>query len=335
MKLATVSLHKDFNDTWLDSLRQKMPLACPEISFTDIEQADAVVLRLINHPAFIFDHALAERIAKKPVIFLDFFEHGPKRLRDTIFGHLTPEDWELHPKRKEHTECQIFNDWIAAYPPGLHYRRELALNTQWKHVRPIEYLTFHLNDPAPEQSEAEFKARPIPIFFLWGANHPSRPAFHGYLIYQYALLRQQAPILTVEDLGHDCRRWCMIYTPEFLRLPMARVYTVQGQAKLSVSLAGAGQKCMRDAEASYNSVMARMEFGVQYTYPWIDGENCIILPTIKPDGVLLDCEAAFHKLTEALSRPDLYRLYRNGMFNWRNYCWKNYLPMLASQWTKI
>lgn len=335
MKLATVSLHKDFHDTWLASLRQKMPLACPEITFTEIEQADAVVLRLVDHASFIFDFALAERIAKKPIIFIDFFEHGPKPIRDAVFGHLAKDDWEVCPNRRGHDQYEVFNTWIAAHEPVFHYRRELALNSKWKHVRPIEYLAFHLNDPAPVQTEAEFNARPIPIFYTWGPNHPSRPALHGYLTYHYAQLHRQAPVLSVEDLGHNCKRWCLVYTPEFLRLPMARIYTLQGQAKLSISLAGAGQKCIRDTEASYNSVMARMEFGVQHTYPWVDGENCIILPAMKPDGVLLDCEVSFRKLMEALARPDLYRIYLNGLQNWRNYGWKNYLPMLASQWKQI
>jgi hypothetical protein len=158
---------------------------------------------------------------------------------------------------------------------------------------------------------------------------------YGYLIYQHARFYHQAPVLTFEDLGHDYKRWCLVYTPVFLRQPMVRLYTIQNQAKLSISLAGDGQKCMRDVEASYNSVMARMDYGVQHTFPWIDGENCIILPTVKPDNVLLDCEASFQKLMQALKQSDLYQVYQNGMATWRNYWWKNYLPMLAAHWKQI
>jgi hypothetical protein len=90
-------------------------------------------------------------------------------------------------------------------------------------------------------------------------------------------------------------------------------------AKISISMNGAGRKCFRSAEASYNSVMALQENNLEWSSPWINGANCIELPN-KPDSVLIDENKAYGRLMHYLDSPKyLYGMYLQGIDNWKSY----------------
>jgi hypothetical protein len=76
------------------------------------------------------------------------------------------------------------------------------------------------------------------------------------------------------------------------------------QSKIVISAWGIGRKCFRDAEAPFDSVMAIQETYYHYSYPWIDGKNCIKLPNkISENGLeQIDEEAAVDIILYYLNR---------------------------------
>jgi hypothetical protein len=74
--------------------------------------------------------------------------------------------------------------------------------------------------------------------------------------------------------------------------------------------------------------MARQENNMIWSYPWIDGINSIILPSIK-DGnldIFLDINKSVDKIENSLkNEKKLYEMYFNGFYNARKYFYKNYI----------
>jgi hypothetical protein len=96
-----------------------------------------------------------------------------------------------------------------------------------------------------------------------------------------------------------------MHIPHFARLPIEQLLYFNGDAKLSLSLPGAGRKCFRHAEAPINSVMVMQKDDIAWTYPWVHTENCY---KFWEDDVIETIE-------DALKRDDLYDVYLAGLEN--------------------
>jgi len=62
------------------------------------------------------------------------------------------------------------------------------------------------------------------------------------------------------------------------RLPIGSVYKEQENSKICISVEGGSYKMARHHEITLNSIVAIHPYDYEYSYPWIDGENCIVLP---------------------------------------------------------
>ena len=62
------------------------------------------------------------------------------------------------------------------------------------------------------------------------------------------------------------------------RLPINEVYKKQEESKICISVEGGSYKMVRHQEIVLNSVVAIHPYDYEYSFPWIDGFNCIVLP---------------------------------------------------------
>ena len=72
--------------------------------------------------------------------------------------------------------------------------------------------------------------------------------------------------------------------------------------------------------------MALQESNQNYAYPWIDDQNCIILPNKNDGSYNIDEKQSIEKLLFYLQQPEkLYEIYLNCIDNIKNYRIDNYL----------
>ncbi len=211
-------------------------------------------------------------------------------------------------------EWKKMEDFIRDRPPVLTFKRELLKRDATQNVLPIEYPAFN-EIPEPQSKEA-YDKRPFEVFFNWGLSHPSRPKLHGkiwegstYLGYSVC---DNLTILDKFMVNEHGRKWLTINTQWYARFEMKDILMVNGMAKLSVALFGAGRRCFRHTEASVNSLMVMPEDFFASNFPWISEQNC--LKFIGDDWVA--------QLDKFSQRKDLYPIYVAGVENCRKY----YLP---------
>jgi hypothetical protein len=107
----------------------------------------------------------------------------------------------------------------------------------------------------------------------------------------------------------------LFWVPEYLRMSFERMMDIYRDTKISISLWGCGQKCYRDIEACFNSVVAIQEPTQTWSHPWIDGKNCIILPNRKRGNLhFIDEDESIRRINHYLEQPyKLYEIYLEGM----------------------
>ncbi len=173
----------------------------------------------------------------------------------------------------------------------------------------------------------QFESRPIDIFMVWGYSNEVRPKMMGELLKQAGRFCAHFA-LTGEDLDRALaekreRIFALLHVPHFRRIHIQQLMQWQAQAKISLSLNGAAKKCFRDAEASYNTVMARQSpDDVVWSFPWKHGENCIGLNIPDWDKLGDAVETLWHWLRVEQGR--LYDIYLAGVKNNENYHVDNY-----------
>jgi len=120
----------------------------------------------------------------------------------------------------------------------------------------------------------------------------------------------------------------LFYRPWYMRIPFPEMMEIYDQGKIGITMWGAGKKCFRDVEASFNCVMAMQESKCCYAYPWVHGKNCIMLPnkTLDNGYIIIDEYKAIEDLDYYLNRDEeLYQIYTYGKNNCLNYRIDNYL----------
>jgi hypothetical protein len=293
-----------------------------------LDECDVVIMPITYQDNYIADEELMLAIENsgKKIIIVDFVEYGWD-VKDPyhLFGVSTGQ-WHNKFQNKEYFKLDDFiyrnRDKVAVY-----FKREFvkasAFNAPFK-VLPVEYPgVVTLPEYNQHQSFEEFNNRPIDVLMVWGLSNPSRPLLHGEFVKQSALNGQHL----VSNLDHvticqkrgDKRMVVMAHVPDFARESIYKVLHIQSLAKISISLSGAGVKCFRSAESPYNSIMAIQENKLAWSYPWLDGENCIELPN-RNDSVLIDEHKSYDKIMKHLNLPEqLYDMYLAGVENWKNY----------------
>jgi len=293
----------------------------------NVETCDVVFICHTHREDFEFDTETAQKIfrLKKPIIVFDFVERGSKVFPSIYLGAKGVEYYA------NKNYIALFSFFEKLCPQiKLYFKRELLLSEDLSKipfpVKPAEYTIGFQNYPI--ETEEQFNRRLIDIFFVWGYSNWSRPILHGELM-KYAAGRPSNSLIC--DWSYIFRdkephKIVLIYAPPHRRIPLKELLGYQSQAKISIALNGCGQKCYRHAEVPCNSVMAMQETNLVWSYPWKDGENCIVLPVVGKQRKIDEVEAV-KKINGYLKQPEkLYSIYLKGTENFRNYRIDNYIP---------
>lgn len=301
---------------------------------TSLQECDVVIFPITYQDSYVADEELMKAIAEsgKKIVIVDFVEYGwDARDTDHFFGVNTESPkFQNKFKNEDYIKlCDFCYDNTESII--LYFKRELSSNRKVEgpfKTLPIEYPGIATLPDTKIDSFEEYNNRPIDLMMVWGLSNPSRPILHGELCKQAGVNGWQL----VTDLRHIAQyqiegrnKMCvMVMNPDFARESIHTILHLQSLAKISISMNGAGKKCFRHSESSYNSVMALQETGLEWTYPWIDYENAIVLPnrdnTDKAGLPLIDESLAYQKLMMNIGEPErLYKMYLNGIDNWNNY----------------
>lgn len=302
------------------------------VGYDQLETCAGVLLGFTWQHAFEFDRVAFDRVASLglPIIVLDFHEHMGTR-RTSILGarfteHLDERYAPLH-------------DALEAYPPALYFKRELPVELDGELVtsfaiHPVDFThEFPAVDPV---SEADYHARPIDVLMVYGYSNRSRPMLHGKLLQAMSRFAW-TPVETAEDVDFQTqvlkvdRQLLIRMVPHYRRIAIQDINALQARSKLVISCWGAGVKCFRSAECSYQSVgVHQYPEIVRWAYPWLDGQNCLTLPNL-PLAEVIDMEAALERLWVwlRLRQGDLFPVYVAGQQTHAHYYapryWSDYL----------
>ncbi len=296
-------------------------LAIPgiKIQTTITPNTDAIFLSWIASPdLFHQDAPLIRAIvdSKKPVII---FDHQETANENQLLGWDHPLD---NSYANLHAAASMMN--VVAY-----FKREFisgkpfTWGTPKFPVHPLDWVLQTNGERHIPVWRETFEARPIDVFYSWGYSSESRPKLMGELLKQAGRFCSHF-CLTEEDLDRALKEkreriFALLHVPHFRRIHIAKIMEWQQQAKVSISMFGAGKKCFRHAEASYNCVMAHQSpEQVIWSYQWKNGNNCI--------GLWHDEGCSVEDLWKHLRvhQGALYDIYIAGVKNNENYHADNY-----------
>lgn len=261
----------------------------------------------------------------KEYICADFIENGwDWDMNETLivgvntekFNFLIGEGWKrLH-------------EFMAVNKPVLYMKRELLEKDASDEIIPIGYPCWLPAEPL--QTKEDFDSRIFQTIFAWGLSHEYRKTMHaniwmysgnhGYSVCDNVYLISQ--FLQNEP---NNKKWLTLNIPWYSRLPMNEFIKINGLAKISVSLAGAGRICFRHSESPVNSVMLMWNDKIKWSIPWEHNVNCI------------KCNEGeeIKAIISALNNPNLYEIYKSGIelvdkYRLERYC-KEYIEPIINK----
>ena len=249
----------------------------PEIQLAGVHDCEAVFLSFIAPESdFVPDKLLLDAVSRRklPVIIFDHSETFPSQF---IFPF---DDLASGPYAQLRSVVREHMDVKAYFKRELLPRSEDYNSTFAFPVHALDWTLHPMFGDPPVDTPEQYHARPIDIFFSWGYSNESRPKLMGELLRQAGSFHAHWA-LTEEDLDRALaegreRIFALLFTPHYRRIHIKKLMEWQQKSKLAISMNGAGRKCFRDAEASYNCAMAREAPGlVEWSYPWKDSQNCI------------------------------------------------------------
>lgn len=221
-----------------------------------------------------------------------------------IWGENTEKFSDIFPGN----EWRKFDEFVRKKVPLLIFKREYHSKDKRENMLPVEYPNWQPKYQA--QTKNQFEARRLEVFNFWGFSHPARKQFQGDA-YLHSL---KGDITIIDNIFYyqnylqenHKRYWGSMHIPHFARLPINQILEINGNAKLSLSLPGAGWKCFRSTgESPVNSVMCLWYDDLIWTYSWHHNINCIRLsPGKEIEG-----------MEEALQDNNLYNIYLSGIEN--------------------
>lgn len=261
---------------------------------------------------YIFNEQLLELVGKDWCL-IDYTELGWDWKRE--FGH----QWGVNSDKFDFysgEEWKKLDDFIKANPPKISFVRELLLSEVKENVYPIQYPCFI--NPIPIQTFEEFNNRPFEVFFNFGISNEYRKELHGNIWrrsgeFGYNVLDCIYHINQCLE-NEKGKKWMSIHTAHYVRQPIENIMAINGLAKISISLPGAGVSCFRTAESPVNSTMLMQKDTLSWSIPWTE-ENCIL------SEPRMEIETAI----EALDNPEkLYGTYKRGVENVDKYRTERY-----------
>lgn len=261
------------------------------------ENADCVAIGCQIHEVLPgFDREMADRLwaLKKPLVSFNIADDGKIGWDGEYSGYFSDK---LAPLMAVYFHKDWFVGPVCAWP------------------FPIATFEGCHNLSYPVQTEADFMKRPIDLI-MTGAMHR-----------QYDNSRMQM-FSKIQDSfkGNAFLHNSSAETGAGIKMPFGEIMDKQRTSKISISLEGGGQKGTRHNESSCSAVMALQGSPLKWTYPWVDMENCILLP-YKFNGRdwRIDVGKAYDKLMDCLSDiSSLYKIYLNGVENNKKYSAQTY-----------
>ncbi len=217
------------------------------------------------------------------------------------------------------------DEFIATNKPKISFVRELLLEDVTDTVQPISYPCFL--PPEPIQTKEQFNNRPFQTIFSWGLSHEYRKDLHAQVWsnagkHGYSVLDNVHYLAGFLQYESNPKKWMTVNIPWYCRYPMEDFIKINGMAKISVSIAGAGRSCFRHAESPVNAVMLMWDDKTAWHQKdWIHGVNCI------------KCKQGeeIETILEWLNKPDeLYDVYMNGVVTVDRFRFENYVPYLEN-----
>lgn len=257
----------------------------------------------------------------KKYILVDFCEYGwDWDMKAThFFGKNTKTDFAAS---FPGDEWQKFEDFVKAKPPALYFKRELLEQDEDTGIAPINYPCWHPIPPVV--SREEFNNRQLQANFVWGLSHEYRKHVHGEIWqhagkHGYVVCDNVHTLKLFLDKEENPRKWLTANVPWYARFEMETIMAINSISKVSISLAGAGRHCFRHSESPINSIMYMWEDDIVYSYPWVDGFNCIKSVQGKEIETIVDA---------LNNNPNLYEIYLQGVET----CKKYYAPDYANNY---
>ncbi len=256
------------------------------------------------------------QLAGKPYVAINYTELG----WDWDF---TAHHWGVNTASFDFMNCEGYlklDEFISNNPPKVSFVRELLLEDVRENVHPISYPCFL---PAiPVQTKEQYLSRPFETIFSWGLSHEYRKELHAQIWMQagkhgYTVLDNVHYINGFLQHEPNPKKWLTLNIPWYNRYPMEDFIQVNGMAKISVSISGAGRSCFRHCESPVNSAMLMWNDNLAWHEWWDHGINCIKCD--KGDEI--------ETINEWLKKPDeLYEVYLKGVETVDKFRFENYIP---------
>lgn len=215
------------------------------------------------------------------------------------------------------------DDFIKNNPPKVSFVRELLNEDVKENVHPISYPCFL--PPQPIQTKDQFNKRHFQTIFSWGLSHEYRKTLHADIWrkagkYGYSVLDNLYYLNGFIEHEGNPKKWLTVNIPWYSRIPMEEFIKINGLAKISISIAGAGRSCFRHCESPVNSVMLMWEDNTAWHQKdWVHGFNCI----------KCEQENEIETIIEWLDKPNkLYDIYVNGVNTVARFRFDSYIPYL-------
>ncbi len=287
-----------------------------------IKEADVVGIPITHRNDFKFRESLGDEIGDKPWVLYDWSEFGWDWTQEDsyLWGYRRME----HPAFRQSKEYRKFDDFVREHPPIMTFQRELLAKDVTDRLQPIEYLNWLRNDHGND-TEEEFKKRPLEVAFNFGRSSETRMWLHGEIFksagrFGYDVISEFSHIDKALEDNKTSFKWLSVHVPHYARIDVHDVQKINRKAKVGIILNGAGVKTFRTGETCADFIMAMPKDKLAWAYPW-DHSNSIVLPQLTE----MSAHEAAEKVRNELMRVDLYQLYGEAMANAQRYEYATYL----------
>lgn len=288
----------------------------------DLASADAVVIPVVCHLGYRFNHDL-NRAKGKKLILVNYIEYGwdfNLEEEETRIGYGNFYPCDCRRGYGNIGEWGTLDLFFRENPPALTFQRELPIDKAGPGFAPIDFLYPPGTPKARLSTPAEYATRKFDVFYAWGFSNQARARLHGdiFRMMSHEGINVLSSFSQLSSQGASPRSWVSIYTPWFDRTSMPEIYQWQRQSKIAVAMPGAGRKTFRDNEASNGSLLALQYDGLVRAYPWVHGENCI---RMRIGSETKDLRTALERSPE-----ELYQIYANCQRHLDLYRNESYIP---------
>jgi len=320
------------NETWVRGLKNI-------IEYTpNHEEADFSLLFLF-YPGekYEYNHDL-DKVKFNNIIIVDYMEFDWDILYNkdykncySIYGYnhtldvIKPGFWERDRVlfcKKIHDKIQnVLKPYIRLY-----FKREMSSYLDYTNigvdVLPCDYLNY-LKDFEILNKDDFYNKKTVDLLYIWGRSSQDRVKMHATFMLEmdrwgHNMYFSEKQFENIHLKNNNSRAIVTIQGEWFERI---NYMYYQNFSQCVLDMYGAGMKCFRNIESSFGAVSIKQDPSVLiHKYPWIDGVNCVTLPTKEDNRI--DIHNSFNKIWEYIrgdKRDDLYNIYLNSIETGRKY----------------